>query len=256
MRLLLPTLLLLAAPLCAQAPSAAPSRSSGTEEAQAAELYETGKYPQAISLYENLLARFPRSPELHYNLGNCYFKNGKLAPAILHYQQAYHLNPRDADARFNLEFALKRAGETLVPEGVPQPLHRLWTSLSLGELRGAFLFVYWVLALWLAIFLWRPQLPGLRRSLSRQTLAGLGVLGIFLGLWWGIRKHQPQPHGVIAEADATVHSGPRKNFPASFTLPEGRRVQILDPRNGWLEIGVPQEGLKGWIPQEKVLRIP
>ena len=54
---------------------------------------------------------------------------------------------------------------------------------------------------------------------------------------------------------AEVRSGPNTTYPANFTVPEGRRVLILkeeEPIQGWLEVGVPQEGLKGWVPDTSV----
>lgn len=43
-----------------------------------------------------------------YNLGNYYLKQNKLKKAISAYRQALVLNPNDANARYNLELALKR----------------------------------------------------------------------------------------------------------------------------------------------------
>lgn len=64
-----------------------------------------------------------------------------------------------------------------------------------------------------------------------------------------------KPLGVVVSSVAEVRSGPNITYPANFTVPEGRRVLILkeqEPIQGWLEIGVPQEGLKGWVPDTSV----
>jgi Ca-activated chloride channel family protein len=39
-----------------------------------------------------------------YNLGNCTYKEGKLEEAVTHYQRALELDPKDEDARANLQF--------------------------------------------------------------------------------------------------------------------------------------------------------
>jgi len=39
-----------------------------------------------------------------YNLGNCAYRQGKLDQAVAYYQKALDLDPKDEDARYNLEF--------------------------------------------------------------------------------------------------------------------------------------------------------
>ena len=54
---------------------------------------------------------------------------------------------------------------------------------------------------------------------------------------------------------AEVRSGPNMTYPANFTVPEGHRVLILkeeEPIQGWIEVGVPDQGLKGWVPDTSV----
>jgi len=42
--------------------------------------------------------------EAHYNLGNTYFKEGKLEESVKAYQRTLELNPNDEDAKFNIEY--------------------------------------------------------------------------------------------------------------------------------------------------------
>lgn len=44
----------------------------------------------------------------YYNLGNFYFAAGLYPEAARAYQQALLIDPNDADARYNLELALKK----------------------------------------------------------------------------------------------------------------------------------------------------
>ncbi len=55
---------------------------------------------------------------IYYNLGNVYFDQRRFEAAVVAYQQALLLNPGDADARYNLELALRRLSPvmTLTPE--------------------------------------------------------------------------------------------------------------------------------------------
>lgn len=217
---------------------------------QANALYLEGKFSQVIEAYQNLLNADADNPTLHYNLGNAYFKSNQLGKAVAEYQRAYDLYPRDSDILFNLEFALNRSGENLTSADIPRALYRAFTFFSLKELEGLTWAFYW--ALLLSLCLWT-----LRRSekIKSWTFAFL-ALSLFWGSWWGLRKTAAGgPLAVTLSSNSEVRNGPGENFSAAFTLPEGRRLQILSERGDWLEVGVLKEGVKGWIHKESVLRI-
>ena len=52
--------------------------------------------------YEQVSKNGYESPALYYNLGNCYFKLHNLPAAILSYERARRLAPRDEDIAYNL----------------------------------------------------------------------------------------------------------------------------------------------------------
>jgi uncharacterized protein YraI len=60
---------------------------------------------------------------------------------------------------------------------------------------------------------------------------------------------------VIVAPDAEARSGPGLNFPVNFKAPEGRRVSVVQEADGFVEVGVLKEGLKGWIPAEQLERL-
>ena len=51
--------------------------------------YNDGKYEAAITSYESVLANGLQSAELYFNLGNCYYKLHKVAPAIYNYENEF-----------------------------------------------------------------------------------------------------------------------------------------------------------------------
>ena len=57
--------------------------------------YTKEDYGKAIELYEGLLKTHGESAEIYYNLGNAYYKENKIAPAILNYERALLLDPGD-----------------------------------------------------------------------------------------------------------------------------------------------------------------
>lgn len=234
----------------ALAAASAPVQGPGLAAAQ--KLYDSGAYAQAAEAFEALTRTSPGNPAFHYDLGNALYKAGRIGPAIAAYQRAYDLAPRDADIRQNLDFVLKKAGEELVPPGVPPFLFDLFHLLSEPELGG----LHW-LACWTALLLGGLCLlhPPWRPSLRTPFYAAL-AFWLTLGAWWGARLAlEPKARGVITSASAELRSGPGPNFSVGFTAPEGRRVQILSERAGWLEVGLLKEGAKGWIEAGAVERL-
>ena len=83
-------------------------------ELRAAEkAYADGNYPAAAEQYEALIKNYGESAEVYYNLGNAYYKLGRIAPAILNYERALSMSPNDGDTRFNLEMARLRTEDRI-----------------------------------------------------------------------------------------------------------------------------------------------
>lgn len=73
-------------------------------------LYRTDSYKEAIGSFArgSAEANHPTLQEAaFYNLGNAYFKTKKYKEAITAYEKALKINPKDEDAKFNLELAKK-----------------------------------------------------------------------------------------------------------------------------------------------------
>jgi hypothetical protein len=209
--------------------------------------FEQGKFSEAITTYESLKANGSRSWMLEYNLGNAYYRSGQLGKAVAHYARAFRLNSGEGDVIENLNLASTKAGDPLLPSsGLATFFWRLFYFFSLNTL-----------TLFASLFF--LSLCGL--GFSRLSGVGKfsGELWVLLGCafftfsgWLGARwSVQSQAMGIVVTSVAEVRSGPNTSYPANFTIPEGRRVLVLEeqePVQGWLEIGVPQEGLKGWVP--------
>jgi tetratricopeptide (TPR) repeat protein len=71
---------------------------------RAGRAYEAEQYEEAVALYEAIAKRRIRAGRVYYNLGNAYFKAGQLGKAILSYERARRLLPRDEDIEANLGF--------------------------------------------------------------------------------------------------------------------------------------------------------
>lgn len=219
-----------------------PAAAAPYDDAKAA--YDSGDFERAAGLFAPLARARPSDAALQYDLGNALLKSSKLGHACAAYQRAFDLDPRDADGRHNLDFALKRAGEELAPPGVPSPLFAAFTALSSRELSG----LHW-LAAWAALIIAGLALLGdeARRAALLNPLMGTAAAWLLFGLWWaGLRATLPTGRGVIVTARAELRNGPGDKFTVGYTAPEGRRVRVLSDSGEWLEVGLLKEGVKGW----------
>jgi tetratricopeptide (TPR) repeat protein len=98
--------------------------------AQANTAYKNADYKRAMQMYEQLVQSGIESAEVYFNLGNCYYKSGKMASAILNYTRAQRLDPTDDDISFNLSLAESRITDKIDP--APQFFIIKWWRLFVG----------------------------------------------------------------------------------------------------------------------------
>ncbi len=100
----------------------AASRSDTAFEA-ANRAFGAGKYAEAISGYEKITKENGYSAAVLFNLGNAYYHNNQFGRAILNYERALRLSPRDPDIQEWL--------------GTLDPGRLLWKPVGAAALREA-----------------------------------------------------------------------------------------------------------------------
>ena len=212
-------------------------------------LYQKGQYEQAIQAYESVLDSHQQSAELYFNLGNCYYKLNKVAPAIYNYEKALVLAPEDADITNNLKFAQKLTIDEV--KDVP----KVGFVKLLRDFTGIYHFNTWALIsvvfglLFLGFFIGYYFSPSTRSK--RIFFFGMFVwivsLLVSLGAAIFEKNHflNERPAIVFAEV-IEVKSEPQKASPATFTLHEGTKVFVLETLGKWKKIQL-TDGTEGWI---------
>ena len=188
---------------------------AGAADFQTAEQdYRQGHFAAALGAYEELLHNYPNDPYLYYNIGNCYFKMGSVGLAAANYYRAFRLAPRETDIRHNLSLALAQSGERLVPQGVPEILHKTFFWLTAEELKGLLYLTWWFFCLGGVFWL-------LKRKGGKFVLM-TGVLFLLTGTWYMLRFNSDYtPMAVVASPVAELRSGPGSNFPLSANVAQG-----------------------------------
>ena len=76
-------------------------------------LYQQKKYPEAIKELEKSVSGSYQAlnQKIYFNRGNSFYQMGQYPQAIESYQKALELDPKDRDAKHNLELALRKIEE-------------------------------------------------------------------------------------------------------------------------------------------------
>ncbi len=210
--------------------------------ARAAALYDSGRHEEAHAAFTALLADPAHDrADAHFGLGNCAFRLGRHAEAILHYRAAHRLRPRDGEVWWNLRLTEQHLG---VGDRAPESL----AAVVLGLLRS---FTETEL-LALAVILQSAGLLGLlfagghRRQ--RRLCWGALLLGILLGAAGLHRRWLAPQEGVVLAPAAAVRGEPHRSLPARFELQAGERVTVHEHSDRWARVGSAQGG--GWVERE------
>ena len=129
--------LLLLFPL--SAPDSAEDRSWEEVFFRANQAYREGRFQEAIDGYSRLVQSGHGNGHLFYNMGNAYFRKGGLGKAILYYERAKVLIPREADLKFNHQYALDQTKDAIAESHGFTGMTFFWLKdLNLSELFWSF----------------------------------------------------------------------------------------------------------------------
>jgi tetratricopeptide (TPR) repeat protein len=199
------------------------------------QLYQNRNFKEALAEYKSLIDAGIQDPVLYYNAGNAYVQLGRKGWAVVMYERARRLAPRDAQIRANLAY---------VRSAQPPQAFILWRPFV--YLRDLFTLNEWLIilegfVLWIAIaaacfFLVRRESV---RTPARYFLVGGIVFGLIAAGFvpWRGYVERGRRLGVIVAEKAISRYGPSTTMGEHLSLAEGTRVRILDePAPGWLVI--------------------
>ncbi len=77
--------------------------------------FRQGKYKEAVDSYQKSMEKGDINVEAQamYNIGNALFQQGQLREALEYYKQALERNPDDVDAKYNIEYTERMIKEML-----------------------------------------------------------------------------------------------------------------------------------------------
>jgi len=214
---------------------------------QGNEAYKAGEFKKALKLYESIEDDGVISPELNYNLGNCYYRLDKIGFAILNYEKALKQDPSFEDAQINLTRTqsltvdkieqLPLPGIVRVYKGFLNIMNtEKWATTSLG-----FVVLFLVLILMINFSNNSPLKKGLFFvNVFVVALAFLTLIFAFSS------DYYEKEELILVKDNAYIKSEPTKSGKDLFILHEGTKVQLKQDNNAWIQIKL-SDGLIGWV---------
>ncbi len=207
--------------------------------------YEKGDLGLALESYDALVRQGFESSSLYYNLGNVHYRRGERGKAILWFERASRMAPRDSDIQFNLSLARSH-----IREDENNFIRKIFLTFTNNELSWIVLVVSWLFFLVLG-----GVILGWIKSETWPTtylwFCGM-ILLVSIG-WLSANTYiLRDPIGIVVAPPGEVRNGPGLEYAVGFTIPEGSKVYIMNKRPDWIQVGVPQQGLKGWMPAKEV----
>ena len=205
-------------------------------------LYAQERYAEAAAEYERIIQGGSESGNVYFNLGNAYFKAGDPGRAMLAWERARRLLPRDPDVAANLKHG--RGDDDAVPV-YARLLFPLAHRLSSDELWLATSIFWTALLLVLAVARVAPQLA----RTTRPVTIGLGVLLAVCAssaVYRFATMDLPEQAVVIAAEDTAVRFEPSPTGTVHFQAKPGTVLRVLAAREGWAQVAR-ADGRRGWI---------
>jgi len=221
---------------------------------QANALYTNGKYKEAIVSYEQILQTGQESAQVHYNLGNAYFKTNQLNQAILNYERGRLLAPGDEDIQYNLSIANELITDRI--EALPEFFLKTWFKsikviLPTNSWALMSLLSFAIAGVFAILFI-ALRKRGWRKLSLIIAIAGILISALSL-LFAAQQGHQLSNRNtcIVFAPTVTVKSSPDDSGTNLFVLHEGVKLTITDRLSEWFEIKL-ADGNVGWIPIEAV----
>ena len=224
---------------------------------KANDAYNKENYEEALIGFEKIAKDGNVSADLYFNIGNCYYKLGKIAPSIYNYEKALLLNPDDEAIQTNLSFAQKTAIDDI------KTLPEVGFKKMVKEFTSTFHYDTWA---WIAVFIAFLSLLSflgyyfgntvfLKRtffSLFLLFLVGIGVT-VFSAFLQKKFDANYNPAIVFAES-TTLKAEPKNSSEDVVTLHEGTKVFVLEELGNWKQVELTDK-TKAWIDKEAIKEV-
>ncbi len=216
--------------------------------------YGAGDFRGAIAFYKAIGDAGVDNGTALFNLGNAYHRSGDLGRAILCYERARRLIPRDRDLRENLAYlkVLKRDkdAEADSAPGV-RAARRIVRGVTVEEAAWGSLGLWVALGLLVAL---RIVTGGEHRRAGAMKIAMISLAVLLFGSLahtWFLLAEEARDDAIVLAEEISIRSGPSEGDVTEFKLHAGTKVRLVRRSGEWVQVALSEE-LRGWCRAEGV----
>jgi hypothetical protein len=227
---------------------------------EANSLYSQERFEDAAAVYEAILQGGFENADVQYNLGNAYYKAGRLGSSVLAYERALKLDPSHEDAARNITFLGELLADRRAPVGGAMSafLAGLSARFTVERLSVLTSVLYFILFAALVVVTLRGPFATWARRLAIVMVVHLAVFGGLLA--FRVAQARANVEAVVMAHEVGVRTGPGEDFMLEFRLHEGTKVRLGETRvddgsGAWARVSVAGTDLEGWLPSESVEKI-
>lgn len=224
-------------------------------KAQADSAYAHEDYETAAGIYEQLIRENGESAQVYFNLGNAYYRQDKMARAILNYERAALFDPGDSDIRFNLDMARSKTVDKIVPESelfFVTTFRSLVLSMSVGGWAWLAIAAFVLMLIAVGVYLFVPEMWAQKMGFVSALLLLIVCVFANVAAYQQLRQIEQRTGAIIMAPSVVVKSTPSDSGTDLFILHEGTRVRVVDDSmRDWCEIRM-ADGKEGWMQKSKM----
>ncbi|MFA6291576.1 MAG: BatD family protein [Victivallales bacterium] len=216
--------------------------------------YDMGDFAKSADYYRRHLNTSSPDPAILYNLANCLYQQGEPAKALVLYERALLLSPRDSDIRENLNLVCRKL---MLPETGKLETPRDLFVNARDMLRPD----EWML---IGGVLW--ACAGLVLAFRRKFVSPVNLLAVLsaIGMLFiltafasvsQLNSSYSSKTAVVDMKNIQVYLLPSENSKQTdFRISCGEKIRIEEERESWLRVRT-ESGSEGWIRSDAAERL-
>lgn len=217
---------------------------------EASNLYAKNRYKGAIDEYQKILDQGYESGNVYFNIGDCYFKLGELAKAILYYERAKRLIPRDSDLKKNYEFAFSEIGSqdpVSSQKTLSSWMDKIYGGFNINELTLILSVVYLLILLMIVLGILRKRVTFFA---SVFTLVFI-FYAIFGAIYLKNRLSDIGKEIIVIDKISDIKYGPFDDANTYFQVYEGDKLKIILTQDKWIKVKR-SDNKSGWMKNDGI----